>query len=408
MANQRGHTPLPVAAGEQLELTWEVPSATPATTDFVCWLWAAFPPRDGKLHVSRIAKALGVPATTLRRWISADTPKLQASQMRKIHQRAILRGRGHYLWPNLDPVSQRRSELFYANALRNDELITTEPKRIPPTWHENGTTSPHLVHIVYYPRAHVFGVSAANHDKAQAKLVRTGQIIESNTVSNKFAAIALKHEILRRVDEHRCITPRALVLSGRTETWREVGGPTTVRRPLVVVVVRFAGRSSSFARVAQGLREELPAVCVTEYVVRSAQEACEAVVGPADVVILAGRGYTRQTWDARRPWPGGQSRWYVGGRGVGDAGMSLAELTGGAEQLGGIQAPLLVLDVGEADAAGVKLRRLTAGARPVRVLANVTGRHGTTRMRELVDLVGRVDLDREDLDAAAAGLDGYR
>ncbi|MGL5826240.1 MAG: hypothetical protein ACRCYU_15715, partial [Nocardioides sp.] len=225
MARQRrGHTTHgpagQVAESGQLALDW-VPPAAAGMTDFVCWLWAAFPPRDGRLNVSAVAKALGVSATTLRRWIAKDDPKLRAAQSRRLRQRAILRGKGHYLWPDLDPVARRRSELVYADAVRNDEMIRTEPERVAPPWRKNGTLDPHVVQIVFFPKAHVFGVSAATHEKAQAKVRRRGEIIESTVVPNKFAAIALKHEILTRFDEHRCITPRRLVPTGRTETWRE-------------------------------------------------------------------------------------------------------------------------------------------------------------------------------------------
>lgn len=41
--------------------------AAAATTDFVCWLWVPFPPRDGRPNVAEIAKALEALTTTLRR-----------------------------------------------------------------------------------------------------------------------------------------------------------------------------------------------------------------------------------------------------------------------------------------------------------------------------------------------------
>lgn len=138
-------------AGAQLELAW-VPPASPAVSDFVCWLWAAFPPREGRLNVSRIAGALEISTTTLWRWIAQDSHKLEHAQIQRLHQRAILRGKGHYLWPDLDPTSRRRSELIYADAIRNDQLIRTAPDRVAPAWRENGTTSPHDVQIVLLPQ----------------------------------------------------------------------------------------------------------------------------------------------------------------------------------------------------------------------------------------------------------------
>jgi hypothetical protein len=396
MAGQRsGHTS---ETGGQLELDWEVPPATPATTDFVCWLWAAFPPREGRLHISRIAKALGVPPTTLRRWIARDDPKLRHQQVCRLHQRAILRGHGHYLWPDLDPVTRRRSELLYADALRNDELITSEPERVAPTWHQNGTLSPHVVQVVYFPKAHVFGVSAATHDKARAKVKRHGEVIERTVVPNRYAAIALKHEILNRVDEHRCITPRHLVPTGRTETWREIGGPAPLRRPLRVTMVRFAGLPR-FAHVGRELRQ-IPNVTLDEVEARNAGEAAAALIQPADVTILTSHGYTRASWRSlgtRRPWPGGP--WYAGDRRPWGAGTSIHELLDALEFHGGIPVPrLLVIDAGDTTAAAVRrqLRNLTTGTSTQLVLKSRQTGSWRAQTRELAELVSRTEKNRDD------------
>lgn len=214
---------------EQLELEWQVPPATPAVSDLVCWLWAAFPPREGKLNVSRISRALGVPATTMRRWITKNDPsKLAGPTVRRIHQRAILRGRGHYLWPDLDQVSRRRAAMLYSAAISNVELIETEPDRIPPEWRRNGTLEPHQVHLVHFRRAHVYGVASTRHPKALAKIRRFGTILDTQIVGNKYAGVVLKHQMLDLVEEHRCVVPRELVPTGRTETWRETGGPVDI------------------------------------------------------------------------------------------------------------------------------------------------------------------------------------
>jgi hypothetical protein len=409
MAGQRrGHT---TETGSQLELDWEVPPATPAATDFVCWLWAAFPPRDGRLNVRRIAKALGVSTTTLRRWIAKDDPKLRRRQIGRLHQRAILRGHGHYVWPDLDPVTRRRSELLYADALRNDQLITNEPERVAPTWHQNGTLSPHVVQIVYFPRAHVFGVSAATHDKARAKVERHGAVIESTVVPNKYAAVALKHEILNRVDQHRCITPRHLVPTGRTETWRETGGPTTLRRPLKVTVVRFTGLPR-FAHVGRQLRQ-IPNVILEEIEANNAGEAAAALTQPADVTILTSTGYTRASWRSlgtRRPWPGGP--WYTGDRHTWGAGTSLPELLEGIQSQGGIQTPrLLVIDAGDVTSAAVRrqLRNLTRSTSTRLVLKSPQTGSWRAETAELAELVNRTEKNREDTaERHLTGLHRYR
>lgn len=375
--------------GEQLELVWDVPPASPATSDFVCWLWAAFPPRDGRLNVSRIAKALDLSPTTLRRWIAKDLPKLRNEQVAKVHQRAILRGRGHYLWPDLDPSSRQRSQLLYKTAVRNAELIANEPDRVPQQWKDNGTLSPHLVHVIHWEKAHAFGVAMTSHEKSDARILRRGRVLENKSAPNKFAAIALKHEILQRVDEHRCITPKHLVPTGHTETWREAGGPTSIRPPLEVALVRFAG----LERFA-GTQERLSAafeptkVRVVEHVVSDAQAAADALCETSDVVVLATQGWTRHTWSqqgTKRPWPGGV--WFAGGRGARRPGMSLLEL---AEQLGDrdLGAQLVVVDAETTPAAQKAI---------VDVVGRTVGTHlvhraaGTTWDPEVVDLVTLLD-----------------
>lgn len=75
-----------------------IPEATPATPDLICWLWAAFPPTSGRLHMARIADGLGVSDRTIRRWVrDAAQLHLDHQGMVLVEQRAILRGRGTYL-----------------------------------------------------------------------------------------------------------------------------------------------------------------------------------------------------------------------------------------------------------------------------------------------------------------------
>lgn len=208
-----------------------VPEATPAAPDLICWLWAAFPPRNGRLHVARIAEGLGVSASTIRRWVrEAARLQLNDEGMLLVKRRAILRGRGRYLWPDLDPTSRQRQHLQARYAARVDYTIRTTPEQRSPTWSQNGTLEEHTVALVHYPKAHAYGVSTARSAKSLQRLQRTGVIMQATTVSNKYAAVVLKHHTLTRVDSHRCLVPRELVPSGRTETWRETGGVVRLRR----------------------------------------------------------------------------------------------------------------------------------------------------------------------------------
>lgn len=298
----------------------EVPPATPATNDFVCWLWAAFPPREDRMNISRIARALGVSRSTVRRWISSNDPKLSRSDLTQLHQRAVLRGRGDYLWPDLDAVSRRRAELVYETAVRARELIGNEPDRVAPEWRENGTLEAHQVHLVWFPLAHAYGVASTRHEKALAKVARHGEILQTVTVPDKFSAVALKHEVLRAVDEHRCISPRSLVPTGRTETWRAAGGEPEVLMPFQAAVVRFAGLPSYAAvhleleaalaagswqgPTAGGRRTQLQTQPVADHVAVDAEglwDVLSGAEGPASLLVVSAPSETPSTWPAG-PW----------------------------------------------------------------------------------------------------------
>ncbi|WP_248580052.1 hypothetical protein [Nocardioides sp. InS609-2] len=128
-------------------------------------------------------------------------------------------------------------------------------------------------------------------------------------------------------------------------------------------------------------------------------------IGAVDVAILAVAGYTRQTWTAKRPWPGG--RWYAGGRGPRDAGMSLSELEEGVAELGGFKAPLVVIDAGAAKAIRAPLRRLVAETNTIAAI-KVGGRSRARELADLAELIHRVDLERGDLTKAVTDQASYR
>lgn len=228
-AARTGHTAAP---GRQLELEWEVPPSTPAESDFLCWLWAAFPQRDGRLNFTRIGDGLGVSRTTVRRWVTTNKPRLTREQKNTLIRRAILRGRGHMLWPPLNPILDRRAELNRDHALQCARLIRDRPQDIPPTWRENDTLEPRRVLLLHFPRAHVYGVASVYHEKAIAKLLRRGEIVEEAKAPNKFAGIVLKQLTLERVDDVRVIVPRELVPTGRTEVWLETAELPRLRKRL--------------------------------------------------------------------------------------------------------------------------------------------------------------------------------
>lgn len=199
-------------------ITETVPEATPATPDLVCWLWAAFPPRDGRLHLSRIAEALGVSRSTISRWVHDATDReFDDHTQRYLKQRAILRGRGTFLWPDLDPASIHRSNSEAANA--DTAAAAIAAGHHPEIWTTNGTLETHQVLEITYPAAHVAGVAVVRTQAAQRRIERTGTITRTTPAVNRYAGLQLKHQILTG-QPHRCIPPRSLVPTGRTDTWR--------------------------------------------------------------------------------------------------------------------------------------------------------------------------------------------
>ena len=222
---------MPVGATGQGD---RLPEATPAAADFICWLWAAFRPnRDGNLPTTKAAQTLGVSPSTVRRWVrDPDKAKITRPRRTALARRAILRGRGHYLWPEADPNTVERSEA----ATRHARAALANLHEIGPTQRDRsrGILEDHTVYLLHYRHAHVYGLLSTRGTKHLPKAVRAGaDVIEQITVPNEHAAIILKADILKRVGEARCIAPRALVPTGRTETWRETAGPvklTTAKR----------------------------------------------------------------------------------------------------------------------------------------------------------------------------------
>lgn len=171
-------------------------------------------------------------------------------------------------------------------------------------------------------------------------------------------------------------------------------------------MVRFAGLEADRA-VTEDLQTRFPMSKVVDVVATSAEEACEALSWPADVVVLASSGWTKKTWGtAKRPWPGG--RWFAGGRSPRTAGMSLSELDAGVRAQGGFKAPLVVIAAGHATASRGVLRELgQAGGGTSRVLLQVPARRGAIELSEIEELAERFDHNRKEPRRAARGLKRY-
>lgn len=204
----------------------DLPLAQPATPDLVCWLWA-LAGKSGKVNVNTAAKALSVTPGTVRRWLrDPQLWELTPAALATLRQHAILKGRGTYLWPPLDQTTIDRSRGQLAAASANLTLLRESPGRVPDTWHETGVFTTHLVHVLHFPRAHVYSVAVTSSPKTLARLKKlNADVVAVRAVSNKWQAWYLKHKTLERVPDRRCIVPAQMVPLGRTETVRESGGP---------------------------------------------------------------------------------------------------------------------------------------------------------------------------------------
>lgn len=209
-----------------------VPEATPASSDLICWLWAAFPPAPrGGVNVARVAERFGVSVSTVRRWLRDPDYEMTRDQRILLGRRAILRGRGHYPWPPADAVTLNRSAsaIRYAEAALADLVASGPSQRAKQT----SVNVSHDVFQVHYPHAHVYGlvVSRSEDSKHIRKVVRNGgEVLDHIMVPNKHAATLVKENALAGLGPARCLAPRELVPTGRTETWRETAGVVDLKQ----------------------------------------------------------------------------------------------------------------------------------------------------------------------------------
>lgn len=212
---------------EQEVIPREDRSLVSEADDLTCWLHAAFRSRpDGALDVARIAAGLVVSTSTVRRWRdpqSTSWPTLP--QWSAIRRRAILRGRGTYLWPAPSPAAIRRTQRAGENAQR-DLLVTQQLglRSLPTAWKREGWLEPQRLRLVYYPRAHVYQLPITReHDRPADRITRVVEEFEvrsSMVIPTWHAAVIARCRVLQQMSEYRCVAPRELVEVGRTEVWR--------------------------------------------------------------------------------------------------------------------------------------------------------------------------------------------
>lgn len=200
-----------------------IPPATPAASDLACWLHAAYPARDdGWLPTSHIAADLGVSPRTVRRW-AQDAAKVPSHEHRTyLARRAILRGRGTYLWPELDESSRFRQDEQGTFHARCAQLV--DEGDVLPAWEEAGHIAEYWIALAWYPRAHSYAVAMGRTKKALTRIEYRADVLRVITAPSMFHAAAIKAATLGQYPDRRCIVPRELIPTGRTETLRS--GPT--------------------------------------------------------------------------------------------------------------------------------------------------------------------------------------
>lgn len=207
-----------------------LPAATPATPDIICWLHAAVPPnRNGRIDVTRAAKALKVSETTIRRWIRQAGERDFNTEARKILARyAILRGHGDYLWPPLDPITTQRRALLAQAATQALHAVEADPDAY---LDDPKATTPTEVYLYHHPKARVYGIALGTSRTTRTRLLGDGaDILQTITLPNTYAAQVLKYDTLHTTHARACITPRAFLTAGRTETWIQRGGNIYLHR----------------------------------------------------------------------------------------------------------------------------------------------------------------------------------
>lgn len=202
-----------------------IPAATPAAADAICWIWAAIPPspRTGSIHVARVAAALKVSDTTVRRWIKdAPTHQLRPDVLATLRMRANLRGHGDFLWP---PLGERQEPALLRAQAAQRNARSVDEDQIPSTWATNGTLLPSTVALYYHAPARVFGLTSGSTPGTRYKLERSGAVmLQGVQVPSKWHAEVLKADVLQLVGPARCLPPRSMIPVGRTETWHRRAG----------------------------------------------------------------------------------------------------------------------------------------------------------------------------------------
>lgn len=205
-----------------------IPPATPAAGDLSCWLHAAYPAReDGWLPTARIAEDLDVSASTVRRWAKDSTKTPRQDHRTYLARRAVLRGRGTYLWPQLDQASLFRQRAQGEHHARCSDLVDAGTPL--PEWRGLGHLEPYWVVLAWYPAAHTYQVAMGRTKKGLTRIEYRAEILQRSSAPSMFHAAEIKSRSLARNLQRQCIAPRELVPTGRTDVLLELPGQDVPR-----------------------------------------------------------------------------------------------------------------------------------------------------------------------------------
>lgn len=126
-------------------------------------------------------------------------------------QLAILRGRGHLLWPAPDEATIEREQRQGAYAARAARAGM-----------DQGACD--LI-ITHHARAHAYTISVLVDGKSLDRIVRAGGVVEvQQAYPDLWTAQTAKFSLLEAVQPYRCILPKALAPRSHTLAWRDAGG----------------------------------------------------------------------------------------------------------------------------------------------------------------------------------------
>lgn len=158
------------------------------------------------------ADALGVSPRTVRRWLH-DRPDRSGVPARRLEQ----------LMTVLAPTAatRRREELDLEQAEQGLSRIRMGARRGDHAqWANTGWLQPHTVAVLDLPDIGLRRVAVTRDSAATTARMRRGAVLlDQVTVSNRFAATVVRHQVLEQVFPWRVEAGPAVLAKGHTQVW---------------------------------------------------------------------------------------------------------------------------------------------------------------------------------------------